>query len=68
VSLRWSIVRCQARDDRSRTSTAKPRPKMPLTCALYLERTAMMILYDLVSPRVTADLRAWAAKDWNAMA
>ena len=39
-----------------------------LSLAPYLERTAMVVFHDLVSPHVAAGLRALAAKGWNVMA
>jgi hypothetical protein len=39
-----------------------------LACAPYLEATAMVMFHDLVSPHVSAALRALAARGWNAMA
>jgi predicted O-methyltransferase YrrM len=39
-----------------------------LTCAPYLEATAMLLFHDLVSPHVGAALRALATKGWNVMA
>jgi Methyltransferase domain len=39
-----------------------------LACAPYLETTAMVVFHDLVSPHVTAGLRALAGKGWSVMA
>ncbi len=39
-----------------------------LACEPYLEATAMVVFHDLVSPHVSAGLRALAAKGWNVMA
>jgi hypothetical protein len=39
-----------------------------LACEPYLEQTAMVLFHDLVSPHVSAGLRALAAKGWNMMA
>jgi predicted O-methyltransferase YrrM len=39
-----------------------------LACQLYLEPTAMILFHDLVSPHVSAALRALAAQGWNIMA
>lgn len=39
-----------------------------LACEPYLEQTAMVLFHDLVSPHVSAGLRALAAKGWSVMA
>jgi Methyltransferase domain len=39
-----------------------------LACEPYLETTAMVVFHDLVSPHVSAGLRALAAKGWDVMA
>jgi hypothetical protein len=39
-----------------------------LACAPYLETTAMVVFHDLVSPHVSAALRALAATGWKALA
>jgi predicted O-methyltransferase YrrM len=39
-----------------------------LACVPYLESTAMVVFHDLVSPHVSAGLRALATKGWNVMA
>ena len=39
-----------------------------LACAPYLEATAMVVFHDLVSPHVSAALRALGTKGWKVMA
>jgi hypothetical protein len=39
-----------------------------LSCAPYLETTAMVVFHDLVSPHVATGLRALAGKGWSVMA
>jgi hypothetical protein len=60
--LRWSFAFIDGDHD------GEAPTRDALSCAPYLDQTAMVVFHDLVSPHVSAALRALAAAGWNAMA